>query len=216
MKKLNTEYRIPACFAPACFELRSESGRSQGEAGRQNTEYGIQNTEYKHSRSARKGFTRQNFSKKNLVGFTLMELLVVIAITTILSGVGVSTYINQQRAKLLDNTAQEIVGYLRYAQQKSMAQEQGKQWGVHFENPTEGQDFYALYSGAAYSSPEETRYLSSGIEYETPTAGNSIDVSFNRLTGISATSTTQSITIKSTVTNSTTTISIFGQGLISY
>lgn len=33
----------------------------------------------------KKGFTRQNFSKKNLVGFTLLELLIVIGILAILS-----------------------------------------------------------------------------------------------------------------------------------
>jgi len=155
-------------------------------------------------------------SRKARKAFTLMEVLIVIGVTAVIAGIGISSYVSQQRAKLLDNTAQEIVGYLRYAQQKSIAQEQGEQWGVHFDNPSSGSDFYALYTGTTYSSPEETRYLSSGIEYESPTAGNSIDVSFNKLTGISATSTTQSITIKSTVTNSTTTISISGQGLISY
>jgi len=168
-----------------------------------NTQYPIHNTQYSRSRKAR-------------IGFTLMELLIVVAITTILAGVGASSYINQQRAKLLNTTAQEIVGYLRYAQQKSIAQESGNQWGIHFENPASGDDFYALYTGVSYTSPEETRYLHKGIEYETPTAGNSIDVSFNKLTGTSATSTTQSITIESTVINSTTTISISGQGLISY
>lgn len=38
-KILKPEYKIPARLAPAYFELRSESGRSQCEAGRQNTEY---------------------------------------------------------------------------------------------------------------------------------------------------------------------------------
>jgi len=168
-----------------------------------NTQYPIHNTQYSRSRKAR-------------IGFTLMELLIVVGITIVLAGVGISSYVNQQRIKLLDTSVQEIVGYLRYAQQKSMAQEGGNQWGVHFENPASGDDFYALYTGATYTSPEETRYLSSGIECESPTAGNSIDVSFNKLTGTSATSTTQSIIIKSVVTNSTTTISISGQGLISY
>ena len=145
-----------------------------------------------------------------------MELLIVVAISTILAGVGISSYINQQRAKLLDASVYKIVGYLRYAQQKSIAQESGNQWGIHFENPASGDDFYSLYTGATYTSPEETRYLSSGIEYEDPATGNSVDVSFDKLTGINAAGTTQSITIKSTVTNSTSTISISSQGLISY
>ena len=64
-------------------------------------------------------------------GFTLLEIIIVVGITTVLAGIGVSTYVNQQRAKLLDTAAQEIVGYLRYAQQKSMAQEGTNQWGIH-------------------------------------------------------------------------------------
>jgi len=171
-----------------------------------NTQYPIRNTQYRKARKA----------------FTLLELLIVIGITIVLASVGISTYVNQQRAKLLDTAAQEIVGYLRYAQQKSMAQESGNQWGIRFKNPADEDedDFYALSlyddTDNSYISAEETRYLSSGIEYESPTVGNYIDVSFSKLTGTNATSTAQSITIKSTVTNSTSTISISSQGLISY
>ena len=149
-----------------------------------------------------------------------MELLIVVAITTILAGIGISSYVNQQRTKLLNTTAQEIVGYLRYAQQKSIAQESGNQWGIRFENLDSGNDSCALSlyddTDNSYISTEETLYLSSGIEYESPTSGNFIDVSFNKLTGTNAVGTTQSITIKSIITNSTTTISISSQGLISY
>jgi len=147
-----------------------------------------------------------------------MELLIVIAITTILASVGISSYVNQQRSKLLDTSVHEIVGYLRYAQQKSIVQESGNQWGIYFENPADEKDFYALYTGSSYTFDEEKerRYLSSGITFTTPDTNESIDVSFNKLTGTNATSTPQSITIKSTVTNSTSTISISGQGLISY
>ena len=66
--------------------------------------------------------------KKRVFGFTLLEVLIVIALTATIAGVGISSYIGQQRAKALDNTVQEIVGFLRYAQQKSIAQEQGGQW----------------------------------------------------------------------------------------
>ncbi len=134
------------------------------------TKFEIPDSRFFSSRSARKAFT-------------LLETLIVIGITGILAGVGVSSYINQQKAKLLDSTAQEIVGYLRYAQQKSMAQEEGKQWGVHFENSASGNDFYALYSGASYTSPAETRYLPKELEFQLPSSGNSVNMSFEKLTG---------------------------------
>lgn len=196
------------------------------------TEKKIQNKEYNHSRKARNGFT-------------LTELLIVVAITIILASLGISSYTSQQRNKLLENTTREIVGYLRYAQQKSIAQEEGNEWGVYFINPAEGKDYYALYTKlvleetpvfaeatksdykispilypfyafAVAINEEEVRFLPSGIEYENPVAGDDIGIFFEKLTGVSATSTTQSITIKSTVTNSTSTISVSSQGLISY
>ncbi|HDP36480.1 MAG TPA: prepilin-type N-terminal cleavage/methylation domain-containing protein [Candidatus Atribacteria bacterium] len=166
-----------------------------------NTEYRIQNTEYNHSRSARKGFT-------------LMELLIVVGITTILAGVGVSSYITQQRVKLLNTTAQEIVGYLRYAQQKSIAQEEGSQWGVHFENPADGRDFYALYTGATYTTPVETKYLPTGIVFQTPSSGNSIDMSYEKLTGLLSGSSYKQIILQNTI-GLTKNVLTCQQGLIS-
>jgi len=155
--------------------------------------------------------------------FTLIELLIVVAITTIIAGVGVSSYVNQQRTKLLDTTAQEIVGYLRYVQQKSIGQEGGNQWGIHFENPDPGDDFYALYtfdsidSNCATSSPPiETGYLPSGIEFSSPPSASSTNISFNKLTGTNCSGTSQFLVIQSTSSNATTTISVSGQGLISY
>ena len=114
-------------------------------------------------------------------GFTLLEMLLVVGITAILAGVGIPSFVNHQRAKLLDTTAQEIVSYLRYVQHKSMAQEGGNQWGVHFENPADEDGFYSLYTGAKYISPEETRYLPKGISFATPGDDETIDIPFYKL-----------------------------------
>jgi len=152
-----------------------------------------------------------NFKRKGK-GFTLLELLVVVGITTILSGIGVSTYINQQRAKLLDTSVQEIVGYLHYAQQKSMAQEGGNQWGVHFENPASGDDFYALYTGTSYTSPEETRYLPKGITFSTPDNSETIDISFYKLIGNSM----GGVVTICGYFNQCSSITVLSQGLVIY
>ncbi|MGC8851941.1 MAG: pilus assembly FimT family protein, partial [Minisyncoccia bacterium] len=107
-------------------------------------------------------------SQARYKAFTLMELLITIAITSVLAVGGVGFYVSHQKVKILENTAQGIANYLRYAQQKSVSQEQGLQWGVHFENPTSGSDFYALYTGITYTSPVETKYLPTGIIFTTP------------------------------------------------
>jgi prepilin-type N-terminal cleavage/methylation domain-containing protein len=160
----------------------------------QNTKYKIQDTRYK--------------------AFTLLELLIVIGITAVLSAVGVGFYVNQQKAKILDNTAQEIANYLRYAQQKSISQEQGQQWGVHFENPSSGSGFYALYTGTTYSSPIETKYLPAGIEFQTPSSGNSVNVSFNKLTGLNYSGVEQEIIIRLTSNQVARVIRIISNGLV--
>jgi len=159
-----------------------------------------------------------NFKGKTF-GFTLLELLIVITITTILVGIGISSYVSQQRAKLLDTTVQEIVGYLRYAQQKSVAQEGGNQWGVHFENLASGNDFYALYTFdnfcATSSSPIETRYLPAGIEFQTPVQENSIDMSYEKLTGLLCGDSYQQIILQNTE-GSIKNVLTCQQGLIAY
>ncbi|MFA5392117.1 MAG: type II secretion system protein [Candidatus Paceibacterota bacterium] len=148
-------------------------------------------------------------------GFTMIELLIVIGITAVLSVVSVGFYANQQKAKLLESTAQEIASYLKYTQQKSVSQEQGLQWGIHFDNPTSGSDFYALYTGTTYSSAVETKYLPAGITFQTPTPGSSTDASYEKLTGLLYGGSYQQIILVNT-SGLTKNILTCQQGLISY
>ena len=168
-----------------------------------NSKFQILNSRFFFSRSARKAFT-------------LLELLIVIGVTATMAVIGVGYYASISKSKLLNKTAEEITSYLKYAQQKSISQEQGLQWGVHFENPSSGSDFYALYTGTTYTTPVETKYLPQGIEFSTPQTASSTDISFNKLTGTTYSGTDQSIVIKSISLNTTTTISVFSQGLITH
>jgi len=156
------------------------------------------------------------YFKGKTFGFTLLELLIVIGITATLSVVGIGFYVNQQKSKLLENTALEIANYLRYTQQKSIAQEQGQQWGVHFENPTSGNDYYALYTGTTYTTPIETKYLPTGIVFTTPADGASIDISFNKLTGLLAGGSYSEIILSQPSISQIKNILVCYQGLISY
>lgn len=153
---------------------------------------------------------------KKCKGFTLLETLIVVAVTATIAVVGIGYYMNASKANILERTAQEIVSLLKYAQQNSVSQKDSEQWGVHFENPTSGKDFYALYKGATYSSPIETKYLPDGVEFQFPSMGNSLNISFNKLTGTNYSGVDQSVIIQLVSLNTTTTISVSSQGVISY
>ena len=163
-----------------------------------NTEYRIQDTRYRFR------------------GFTLLEIIIVIAITATMATIGIGYYANISKTKLLDKTAEEIVAYLKYAQQNSVVQKDGTQWGVHFENPSSGQDFYALYAGTTYSSPIEIKYLPEGIEFSIPQTASSADISFSKLTGLLSTGGYKQIILKEISTNQTKNVLSCYQGLISY
>ncbi len=148
--------------------------------------------------------------KRFYPAFTLLELLIVVGITGILATVGISTYYSHQKLKLLDSTAQEIVSYLRYAQQKAIAQEENSAWGVHFENPTSGRGFYSLYKGESYSSPVDTKYLPAGIDFVSPDEGQTLDIPFYKLVGNSSGGTITIIGYQ----NQVRTITVQSQGLV--
>lgn len=159
--------------------------------------------------------TGQNSKNTKTRAFTLIELLIVISITVVLSVVGVINISSQAKKRLLESTTQEIVSYLRYAQQKSIAEEAGLIWGVHFENATSSPDFYALFSGEIYNEPIETKFLPQGIEFSDPVSGQSRDVIFNKFTGTNYSESEQAITLIIN-TGATSTITISAGGVVSY
>ena len=123
------------------------------------------------------------FRRKKLKAFTLLEFLITLGIIATLSTIGVSFYINQKKDKLLDTTVDKIVNLLYFAQQKAMNQEKGLNWGVRFSNSDS--DFFALFSGDSYSSPEEIYYLPEGVRFLQPLENQNLDIYFYKLLGTS-------------------------------
>jgi len=166
-------------------------------------EYGIQYTEYSTRPSC--------FARK---GFTLLETLIVIGVMAIIAVAGLSLNSGLWRKNALDNTNQEIISLLNLARQKSISQEGGYQWGVHFENPANDRGFYALYYNSYSSSTQsEIRYLSDPVIFISPTTSDSLDILFNKLIGNISTS-TQQIVINLKNTTQQKTINICPQGTV--
>jgi prepilin-type N-terminal cleavage/methylation domain-containing protein len=95
-----------------------------------------------------KGFTRKNFLKKNLDGFTLIEILVVISIIAIMSSF---IFIRPRGATDLEIAARQIVTDLRQAQSMAMAAKTRETpceyvpcgYGIYFSTSTPSQ--YVLF-----------------------------------------------------------------------
>lgn len=130
-----------------------------------------------------KELTHQNFVKRKLGGFTLFEILIVIAFMAIMGTVGLGYYFDYHRQTILKTTVDEMVAFLYETQQKSVGQHESSQWGVHFENPTEGTPFYASFKGAAYSDPVDKKFLDNALDFSYPADGTSVDVIFNKISG---------------------------------
>ncbi len=155
-------------------------------------------------------------NKKNIKGVTLIELLIVSGVIMILGGIGVSTYINQQRFGVLRNTAEEITSYLHSARQKAITQQEGLNWGVRFENPTGvGNDFYALFSGTSFTSARERAPLSDFLEFSNPVSASSTDIVFEKMSGRLRGTVNQSVGVRIIGTNNIAIITVNREGVIS-
>lgn len=119
--------------------------------------------------------------------FTLIELLIVIAITAILAIVGVMNLISHKQERDLDFTVQEIITVLRNSQNRSISQEEGSRWGIHFDNPAGvGNDFYELFKGQSYADGAVYAKINirSNVQFNIPASGSSLTVVFAPITGL--------------------------------
>jgi len=153
---------------------------------------------------------------KSGAGFTLLEMLIVVAVLAVIGALSANYLTSYQKDLNLDKDSSQIFNYLEEARNKSLAKEDNKAWGIHFENPASGSDFFELYStdtNYAGGTVSEKIYLSSGVVFSDPATGNSTDIQFSKLSAtiVSATS----VTIVSQTSNNTKTITVNTEGRVS-
>ncbi|MDI6717891.1 MAG: prepilin-type N-terminal cleavage/methylation domain-containing protein [Patescibacteria group bacterium] len=130
------------------------------------------------------------FKNKNLKrGFSLIEVLIVIIMIITIISIGSFEISSFYRRQNLNDSVSKIAFALRGAREKAISQENGQQWGIHFDN-TESSGFYALFSGDTYSfsNAYERIGLNENIKFLNPPQGFSIDVKFSKFTGLPSTS----------------------------
>lgn len=150
-------------------------------------------------------------------GFTLIELLLAMTIVALVAVFGLMNLSSYRARSDLNHAGQEIVIFLRNAQSRSQSQESGSRWGVHFENPSGGDDFYELFWGGAYSTSAvaSRANLSSRVQFNAPATGSSSTVIFSPTTGLPTSSTTIKIFLVGNPSVSST-ITVDKNGRISF
>jgi type II secretory pathway pseudopilin PulG len=128
--------------------------------------------------------------------FTILEILIVAGISIAIGIVMVASLAGRRNRADLDNTTKEIAALLREAQSRSVAQEGGSVWGVHFDNNT-STPFFSLFKGSSYgTSSEVKRYrLPPTVQFSSSSVaqGGALDITFNQISGEPSTSTSISL-----------------------
>lgn len=165
-----------------------------------------------------KYFFRKKTNNCYLLGFTLTELLISMAILVIVASTGFVYLGGYRRTADIDAALQKMVSFTREAQMRAKSGQDGVAWGIHWENPLAGGDFYALFKDTYVSATSaiETITLGNDVEFTDPTTGNFYEAIFQRITG-NPIATTTSVTISSKVNAEITkTITVNALGQIDY
>ena len=155
----------------------------------------------------------------NNTGFTIVELIIVIAILTIFAAIPIADFVLMQKRTTLDNGAQEFIGVVRSAQNKTLAAESASQYGVYLDTLVSPHK-YILFKGASYASrdpaSDQPYPLPDTLEFYTINLkdlnnNNKNEIVFDRVTGVTQISGSVSLRVKADISqNKTIYVSNFG------
>ncbi|OGY64512.1 MAG: hypothetical protein A3I24_04045 [Candidatus Harrisonbacteria bacterium RIFCSPLOWO2_02_FULL_41_13b] len=157
--------------------------------------------------------TANNANKFNR-GLTLIEILISIAIIALLGTTVLLSFSGYRQRQVLESSARSLAATLRDANKKAVNQDQGKEWGVHFERAISGRDFYAVFNGPVYLTPVQLVYLPPTLRFIDPASGFK-EIIFEKLTGLPSLATNIVVALTSNVAIFQTII-VDGVGKIQY
>lgn len=123
--------------------------------------------------------------RKRQSGFTIIELVVIVAITAVIVGASLGGLFRYRNSHDIKITLGEFAALIRETQRKSVTQQDGKRWGVRFENTESGRDRMLIFKGLNYasSSVTQTIALRRGISFIEPQASSTHDIVFLPIEG---------------------------------
>lgn len=151
-------------------------------------------------------------------GFTLVEVFIVIAILAVLSSMAIGAFVILQKSTEVDNGAQEFMGVLKLAQNKTLSSEQNSQYGVYIDTNV-SPNKYVLFKGVSYAtrtvSYDQNSWVPKNTEFSAINLGGGNEVVFEKLTGAALQSGSVSLRHK-TDTSQVKTVYISNAGIIGF
>jgi len=111
----------------------------------------------KEKNARNSGVNRQKSIIKSQTGFTVIEILIITVIVALVSTVAVVSAVKYRSVQDLRLSLNEFAALIRDVQRKSVTQEDGKRWGVRFENTASGKDRIYVFKGVSYASGTVTQ-----------------------------------------------------------
>lgn len=117
-------------------------------------------------------------------GFTLIELLVTISLISIIAVVSTLSLGNYRSKQSLERTLDEMSSVIQDTQKRAITQQDGMQWGVHFQNSA-SINAYEMFKGASYAVGTSTNHygLPRGVQFSNPFSSSTYDAIFSGVTG---------------------------------
>ncbi|MFH0712464.1 MAG: LamG-like jellyroll fold domain-containing protein [Candidatus Jorgensenbacteria bacterium] len=114
-------------------------------------------------------------------GFTLIELMVAFGILIIVSSVGFISLSRYKGGQDIELSMEEITSVIRDVQKRSITEQDGKQWGIRFDNANSS---YKIWSGSSYASGTVDRLysLKRNIVFGNPSTSTA-DIIFSAISG---------------------------------